>query len=371
MGEPVTFAGWELGPLESFQDRWPDPRFKDRAIAFLGRFVGPNGEPIENPALLCREGRQLDGERPAPEEMRALQLSLVFAFVDCNPRSQPGNDQQGWAMMTAENMELHVWPIDLEQGRVIKSTGYLVSTRTVAYGAGDSGLTLSPPLDLHLPFATRSPDPLVLTGICETVLSSLRSPGAHRDCAALRVAVDWFARAWQNTATVEYSERLVYLKIAFEALTGKSEYWKSAHRLRKMFEALPDTTGEDSEILVWSPEEKPVHERSWEDKCGHTRSTLLTDLEHWFMEFGSARNSIIHEGATPELTYAGPNSAYDGPFFFTAEFLLRGVIKVQLSKLGYDDAWRSLLWRTIKDTWREKTIAETVRPQPPSEEGAK
>ncbi len=308
MGEPVTFAGWELGPLESFQDRWADPRFKDRAIAFLGRFVGPNGEPIENPALLCREGRQLNGEEPSPETVKALQFALVFAFVDGNPRCHPGNRQQGWAIMTAENMELHVWPIDLEQGRVIKSTGYLVSTHTVAFGAGDSGLTLSPPLDVHMPFSAHGPDPLVLTGIYETVLSSLRSPGANRDRDALRVAVDWFAKAWQNTATVEYSERLVYLKIAFESLTGTSRNWEGARRLRKMFEALPDTTGEASEILVWSPEEQPIHERSWEDKSDGTRSTLITDLEHWFIEFGRARNSIVHEGATPELTYAGPNS---------------------------------------------------------------
>ena len=350
MREPVTFAGWELGPLDSFQDRWADPRFKDQAIAFLRKFVGTNNEPIENPALLCREGRQLDGEAPSPEEVGALQLSLVFAFVDGNPRSRPGNHEHGWAMMTADNADLHLWPIDLEQGRVIKSTGYLVATHTVAFGASDRELALSPPVDLHVPSFVHSPDCLVLTGIYETVLGSLRSPGAKRAADALRVAVDWFAKAWRNTATVEYAERLVYLKIAFEALTGTSNNWKNSRWLRDMFEELPDTTGEDSEILVWSPEEEPVHVRHWKDKCGHPQSTLTTDLEHWFMEFGRARNTIIHKGTTPKLTYAGPNSAYGGPFFATAEFLLRGVIKVQLSKLGYDDAWRSPLYRLIKDT---------------------
>ena len=356
MTEPVTFAGWELGPLHFFQGRWADPRFRDQAIAFLRKFVGTNSEPIDNPALLCREGRQLDGEEPSREEVGALQLSLVFAFVDGNPRNHPANYQRGWAIMTADNAELHVWPIDLEHGRVIKGTGYLVSTHTVAYVASDRELALSPPVDLHMPVAAHCPDPLVLAGVYETVLRSLRSPGVDRDSDALRVAVDWFAKAWHNTATVEYSERLVYLKIAFEALTGTSKKWESARRLRETFEALPDTMGRDSEILVWSPEEKPVHERFWKDRCGHTQSTLITDLEHWFIEFGTARNTIIHEGTTPELTYAGPNSAYagpnsayGGPFFFTAEFLLRGVIKVQLSKLGYDDAWRSARWRTIKN----------------------
>ena len=67
--------------------------------------------------------------------------------------------------------------------------------------------------------------------------------------------------------------------------------------------------------------------------------------KHWFRAFGKARNTIIHEGVVPELTYSGSNSNYDGPFFFTAEFLLRGVIKVLLSKLGYGNAWQPEAWR--------------------------
>ena len=38
-----------------------------------------------------------------------------------------------------------------------------------------------------------------------------------------------------------WPERLVYLKTAFEALTGTSTNWKSARKLRKTFEALPHT----------------------------------------------------------------------------------------------------------------------------------
>lgn len=354
MEEPVTFAGWELGPLNSFQDRWADSRFQDQAIAFLRKFVGTDSEPIENPAILCREGRQLDGEAPSPEEVGALQLALIFAFVDRNPRSRPENHDRGWAMVTADNADLHVWPIDLEQGRVVKSTGYLVATRTAAFGANDRELVLSPPVDLHMPFSAPSPDPLILTGIFETALGSLRSPGANRESDALRVAVEWFAKAWRNTATVEYGERLVYLKIAFEALTGTSRNWKSARWLRETFEALPGTTGSDSEILVWSPEEEPVRPRRWKDKWGHAQCTCITDLEHWFMELGTARNTIIHEGTVPDLTYTGRNPAYGGPFFFTAEFLFRAVIKVQLSKLGYHDAWHPESWRALRDALREQ-----------------
>lgn len=123
--ELVAFADWELGPLESFNDRWANSRFKDQATAFLKKFVDPNNEPIENPALLCKAGKRLDGQAPSHEEPRALRLSLVLAYVDRNPRTQPAT-QEGWAIVTADNAELRAWPIDLEQGRVTLSKGELV-----------------------------------------------------------------------------------------------------------------------------------------------------------------------------------------------------------------------------------------------------
>ena len=346
LDEPVVFTDWELGPLESFKDRWADPRFEERATAFLNKFVGPNNDPINNPALLCKVGKQLDGQKPLDEEVRALELSLIFASVDRNPRKGP-DIHEGWGIVTADNAELYAWPIDLEQGRITLSAGYLVTVNIAGYKISDPELVLRPPLDLHMPILAPSPDPLVLTGIYETVLRSLRSPGENSIADRVRVAVEWLAKAWANTRAVQWPERLVYLKTAFEALTGTNKNWKSAKKLREIFEALPHTTERDSAILVWSPEEKPVHHRTWPNKNGRPKCTRITDLEHWFIEFGDARNRIIHEGRTPELTYAGPNPAYAGPFVFTAEFLLRGVIKVLLSELGYENAWRSELWRTI------------------------
>ena len=355
-----TFRFLWMSPLYSLIGSWDDCSpsrtggltlgSRAQAMAFLSKFVGPNDEPIK-PAILCREGKQLDGKKPPDEEVRALELSLVFAFVDRNPRKHPEKQDEGWAIVTADNAELYLWPIDLEHGRITLSTGYMVEVNTGGNKINDPELVLRPPLDLHMPIAASSPDTLVLTGIYETVLESLRSPGKSRTADQVRVVVEWFARAWANTRAVQWPERLVHLKTAFEALTGTSKNWQSAKKLREIFEALPHTTERDSEILVWSPEEKPVHTRTWVDKNGHHQSTLITDLEHWFTEFGKARNSIIHEGRTPELTYAGPNPAYAGPFFFTAEFLLRGVIKVLLSKLGYENAWRSELWRTIDAAW--------------------
>ena len=354
LDEPVAFADWELGPIESFRNRWENHRFKDQATAFLNKFVEPSNEPINNPALLCRAGKQLDGEKPSDEEIRALQISLVFAFVDNNPRKRPEDNREGWAMVTADNAELYLWPIDLEQGHITLSTGYLVMKTIAGYRIDDPKLVLRPPLDLHMPIRPPSPDPLVLTGIYKTVLRSLCSPGEDSIADQVRVSVEWFAKAWLNTRSILWPERLVYLKTAFEALTGTSTNWRSACKLRKIFEALPHTTERDSEILVWSPEEKPVHTRTWTDKDDQPRSKLITDLEHWFIAFGEARNAIIHKGRHPEPTYSGSNLAYNGDFIFTAEFLLRAVIKVRLSELGYDNAWRTERWRSVDLAWEDE-----------------
>ena len=326
-----------------FEGRWSSHRFKNQAIAFLSKFVGPHdARPIE-PALLCRMGKQLDGQKPSDEEVRALELALAFAFIDCNPRRNfLENSDKKQAMRTTENAELHLRSIG--DGNVTINTGYLIPFCIVDATANP---VMRPPLDLHMPSCAPSPDPLVLTGIYKTVLRSFRSSGENPTADRVRVAAEWFTKAWLNTRAVQCRERLVYLKTAFEALTGTSINWKSAKKLREIFEALPHPTERDAAILVWSPEEKPAHTRTWVDKNGQSQSTLITDLEHWFIAFGDARNTIIHEGGLPEPTYSGSNPAYNGPFIFTAEFLLRGVIKVLLSKLGYENAWRSAHSRTI------------------------
>ncbi len=354
---PVTFADWELGPLKSFNDRWADPRFKEQATTFLSKFVvGPSNKSVDNPALLCRKGKQLDGQQPTSQELKALELSLVFALVDKNPRSRPEGDHPGWGIVTADNAELYAWPIDLEQGRISLAFGELITVRIGGYKISDPGLVLRPPLELNMPLLAFSLDPLLLTGVYETVLSSLCSPGENPTADRVRVAVEWFTKAWLNTKAIQWPERLVYLKTAFEALTGTSTNWKSAQRLREIFEALPGTIEEDSEILVWSPEEQPVHTRDWVDKNRRPQSTPITDLEHWFMAFGAARNTIIHKGVLPELTHSGSNCAYNGPFFFTGEFLLRGVIKVLLSELGHENVWRSEIYRICNATYESGDI---------------
>ena len=358
----VPFADWEIGPVKAFEGRWSDARFESQAKAFLTKFVDGAGSSIKNPSILCRQGRAIDGALPSGQEIDALEHAIPFGFLDQNPRHSPA-ERQGWAVVTADNTDVYFWPIDVDAGYVAVRTGMMVQTLGGGYRIADRELVIRPPLDLHLPLGAQSADSATLDALYKTVLSSASQPGTNVTADRLRVAIAWFIKAWRNTATVHWSERIVFLKTAFEAITATDKSHISAQLLRDLFRAIPGTSPTDSDLLIWSPAETASRTRQWTDRGGNVHVDQLTDLEHWFMEFAGARNSIIHNGITPSLIYNQPNSAYNGHMVFTAEFLLRAVIKVSLTSLGYNDLWRSQLWRIVKAAY-DKLAAETGSGQP-------
>ena len=235
----------------------------------------------------------------------------------------------------------------------------MVRTIGGGYQIDDPALVIRPPLDLHLPLGMQTADPMVLEAVYKTVLASAKTPGANVTADRLRVALGWFMRAWRNTSTVHWAERIVFLKIAFEAITATDKSHISGQVLRDLFRGISGTTASDSELLIWSPTETASRTRTWTDRGGKVNVAQLTDLEHWFGAFGDARNSIIHNGIVPPMTYDEPNSEYNGHLVFTAEFLLRAVIKVTLSTLGYPDLWRSETWRIVKAVYLQMIAEES------------
>ena len=338
VNDPVEFGDWELGPLAAFEERWADLKFKKQAKAFLAKFVDGRGQPIKRPSLLCRRQGLIDGTSPSTQEIEALTAAIAFAFLDKNPRLTSLTSQQSWRVVTTDNTEPFFWPIDLDSGDVIVTTGIMVKTSN--YQMSAEHCTIRPPLDLHMPIGIRAVDAKCLEAVYQTVLKSLQPPEAAITANHLKAAIGWFVKTWRNTATVTFPERVVFLKTAFEALSGKSESHLNASFLRKLFEAKARTEPLDSTRLVWSPAEKPIYKRTYM-KNGTEHSVPITYLEKWFMAFAEARNKIIHEGKSPSLEYSGSNAAYDGHFVFTAEFLLRAAIKVSLSSDDYPDLWRS------------------------------
>lgn len=352
LDDVIEFGDWRIGPLRLFESAWTDAKFKAQATAFLGKFVDNAGKTIESPSVLCRRNGQIDGQPPTRHEIEALETALGFGFLDENPRHTKKTQWSAWAMLTADNADLFVWPIDVESGYVTITTGLMVRTMGGGYTISDPELVIRPPLDLHMPLGCHGADAGCLEAVYGTALQSLQSPGSNIQADRLRAAIGWFIKAWRNTGTVHYPERVVFLKTAFEALTGTSKSQKAARILRELFEAVPDTAPGDSERLLWSPEEKPIQTRTYY-KNDKPFTDQITDLEHWFMAFADARNTIIHKGVVPDLLYSGTNPQYEGHYVFTAEFLLRAAIKVSLSPLGYPDLWRSPTWRIMNEACEE------------------
>ena len=304
VNELLEFADWELGPLAAFETRWADQKFKKQAKAFLAKFVDGAGQPIEHPSLLCRRQGSIDGTLPSPQEIEAIETAIAFAFLDKNPRCTPSTQQQTWHAVTADNTELFFWPVDVAAGYVTVRTGIMVRTLRCGYQISDEHLTVRPPLDLPMSIGTCTADPMCLEAVYRTVRQSLQTPGADVTADRLRTAIGWFAKAWRNTATVQFPERVVFLKTAFEALSGTSKSYRTARFLRELFEAIPDSAPSSSELLVWSAAEKPIHKHTYK-KNGESHTDEITDLQKWFIAFADARNSIIHEGMSPPLGVFG------------------------------------------------------------------
>ena len=88
--------------------------------------IDGGGQPIEHPSLLCRRKDRIDGILPSPHEIEALEAAIAFAFLDTNPRCTSSNRQQH--VITADNTELFIWPIDVDAGYVTVTTGIMVRT---------------------------------------------------------------------------------------------------------------------------------------------------------------------------------------------------------------------------------------------------
>ena len=241
MDEPIEFGDWELGPLAEFEERWANPKFKTQAKAFLAKFVDGLGRPIERPSLLCRRQSLIDGTSPSTQEIEALTAAIAFAFLDKNPRLTSLTSQQSWRVVTTDNTEPFFWPIDLDSGDVIVTTGLMVKTSN--YQMSAEHRTIRPPLDLHMPIGIRAVDAKCLEAVYQTVLKSLQTPETDAKADRLRIAIGWLAKAWRNTATVSVEDRVVFLKTAFEALSGTSKSHRTARFLRQLFEAIPHTKG--------------------------------------------------------------------------------------------------------------------------------
>lgn len=318
----ITVGPHLITPTQSFTGPWSGDRFEELAKAFMRAFVSADRRRLDCGAVVADRHRGCDGELIEFERRIALQRAVELAALDANPEWE--EMAQAWNVVTSDNAELHAWPIDLAEARVALSSGFIASTLT-------GGLKIAPdlqipaPEELHLPQVNVTLDEDLASATYRQL--TIRQAG-EAERRRLSDAIGWLSKAWRNTPSLDWPDRIVFLKTGFEALTGRSKTHEAATELRRMFEEIVGPDGVRYDGLLWSPTE--LESRTFVDDSGKQWS--CTDLEHWFRSFGAARNAVIHGDVTPEaFTYEEAESAYVGPLFHTAERLLRESIKVALA----------------------------------------
>jgi hypothetical protein len=203
--------------------------------AFLVAFRDHYGQPLPHPSLLVRTEGGADGRALSRTEAVAVQRAVDLVVLDGNPPWHPDGGNEGLAVATSDNTELFVWPIDLGEGWVAIRRGVMVTTEVGGLRIGEA-LVVPPPLELSLPL------PRLLD--LELLEAAYRAfVGEHDDvdvglARRLGVAVEWLAKAWRNSDSLQVVDRLVLLKVAFEALTDASANHEAARRLRELFDGL-------------------------------------------------------------------------------------------------------------------------------------
>lgn len=330
-----TMDDWTLTPLNAFAGAWATPEFEDLSRKFIAKFDDPRDRPLAAPALLARNGA-VDGRLPTDAQRRALQTALHLATLDANPAWTPNAD--AWSSVTADNGDLFIWPISVQSRSVALQRGSIVRNLGGGYRIERDDWRVRPPLELHMPHGHVRLDGDVLDAVYRTVVGQR---GDAQGASALDLSVSWLAKAWRNTPSVSWEDRLIDLKTAFDGLTSESSGVRVAHLVRERFEALVThgANRRSASHMLWRPWETE-RLRTVPNARGQPEQRRVTDLEVWFAHFAAARNAVIHQAAHPRLRPPLRNR-YRGPYFHTAERLLRECMHASLVRFGYTDLWRS------------------------------
>ncbi len=122
----------------------------------------------------------VDGTRPTDEEIGALNLALIFAALEGNPRRTEDTRRNPWSMMTTDNAELHVWPVDVEDGDVTVTSGGIIRTISAGYKIADEQLIIRPPRELFMPMGTCGLKADVLEAVYKVALDAPSAKGRRR-----------------------------------------------------------------------------------------------------------------------------------------------------------------------------------------------
>ena len=347
--KPAAVGPWTVTPLSQFNGVWADPALKTAAHQFLGAFRTAGGDALSSPAIVSRDGA-VDGTAPTAAEATALRRAVGLGVVVSNPYWTEETRNQTWRMATADNADLWIQPLDVDDNWITVGRGSRISTVVGGHRLTDEGFTIAAPIELHMPGGVTFDDVAA-----DAIYKTLTGP---HESHHIRTAVDWLLKSWLNSASISGSDRVVYLKTAIEALTGESGTEAAGVALRELFESTAAQEGEGLGIdaLLWTPGERTLT-RTWMGSK-KLRSAEVTELEHWYGSLADARNEIIHEGTSGDGWYRQPESAYEGPIIEIADRVTREAILVAIGNAGFPAAWRSGMSRASLAALRHLSQAD-------------
>jgi hypothetical protein len=324
MTDSMELGEWCIGRPPQ-RVAWRSARFKSLAESLVKSFEKSGFRDI---AMFWHRDRGFDGTIPSDAEIRAIQTGVRFSALDANDQVLSGLNV-GHVLVTTENAELFLQPIDEEDGSIAHRTGgALKSVLTGGYKIGDGAIPLP---DATVPILRPVIVSKKLAAALFQTLTTASAQSGH-----IRIALEWHAVAMSNPNAVTLQQRLIAIKTAFEALLGTSDSRDCARRLRALFET---AAGPHLHLLpwagvLWSPKERRDLVRQYTTRKGALRSDTRSELEDWFMTLTDARNSVIHDGVLSVTDYGPPQerplSRYKGSLFWIGERLVREAIKASL-----------------------------------------
>lgn len=341
--QPVSFRSWWVGPVDQFQGPWLSPDFETAARTFLSAFRDSDGQPVGGGALVARLEGGADGRPPTSVEWQGLELAVGYATVHQNPYWTPAASTEGWRVATADNAAFWIQPLNLAEGWITLGRGSRVSISSGGNNLNRDAFAISAPLELNMPLGVTL-DQEVVEAVYQVVVEP--TPRHKADASRVRVSARWLLRSWQNTPSITWEDRLVFIKVATEALTGKESTAESAKELEALFEraAGQDGDGLGTDDLLWQPGQPEVV-RSWTTRSGAARSETVSAFVHWHGALGDARNALVHGEDGAPLDYRQAGSPYEGPFVEIGDRIVREAIAVLLGECGYPAVWRRGLSR--------------------------
>jgi hypothetical protein len=339
---PVVFGDWWLGPIAQYEGPWLTPDLALATKRFLEGFVDVEGEQIVNPAVLASTTAGVTGEPLTLAEQQAIELTIGFAAIDQNPFRTPENQHFGWAVATADNADLWMQPL-ASDGFVTLGRGLRNTTRAGGLNIYDDAFRIPPPLELRELATGIAFDEVLVRAAYQVLATPTAEQERFHD--ELRVAIRWLLKSWQNSPSISWEDRIVFLKTASEGIAQTHKTVDAVGALLRRYET---ATGQDPPgfglgNLLWSPDEARAT-RIWGNP---PRSQDITLFEHWYWALADARNAILHNGSASTLTYDYPGSSYSGALLETGDRVMRELVKLTLGLCGYPEVWRNLLDRAV------------------------